>query len=105
MALVTYHVRLYHLKLYPLEALEVGIGAPFAKPRAALSTAHAAADKVTHDKNVIFTRNAAKRDAALHNPSRILYNTCVSIIIQRLRHIGLYSPAKNLYNPNPKPQP
>jgi hypothetical protein len=50
MAVVTYHVRLYHLKLYPLEALEVGIRAPFAKPRAALSTARAAADAVLHTK-------------------------------------------------------
>ena len=34
----------------------MGIGAPIAKPRAALSAAHTAADKVAHDKNVIFHR-------------------------------------------------
>jgi len=63
MAFLTYDVRLGRLKLYPLEALKVGIGAPIAKPRAALGAARAAPDTVLHasgsDKNVIFIRNAA----------------------------------------------
>ena len=66
MAVVAYDVRLGAPKLYPLEALKLGIGAPVAKPRAALGAAHTAANAVLrHDKIVGeeiglgFKRNAA----------------------------------------------
>ncbi len=59
MAFLTYDVRFRDLKLYPLEALKVGIGVPVAKPRTALGTAQAAPNTVAHDNNVIFIQNAA----------------------------------------------
>lgn len=63
MTFLTYDWRFRHTKLYALEALKVGIGAPLAKARTALGAAHTAADNVTHptltDKNVILQRNAA----------------------------------------------
>ena len=66
MALLTDDLRLGDPKLYPLEALKVGIGVPFAKPRAALGAAHAAANTVLHDKIV----NSDTRWAELGQPGR-----------------------------------
>ena len=48
MTFVTYDRRFRDTKLYALEALKVGIGAPLAKPRTALGAAHTAADNASH---------------------------------------------------------
>jgi hypothetical protein len=76
MALVAYDVRLEDSKLYPLEALKVGVGAPVAKPRTALGAAHTAADTVLHNNNVISQKNETWPWPNTLNAPRILYTTC-----------------------------
>jgi hypothetical protein len=76
MALVAYDVRLKDSKLYPLEALKVGVGAPVAKPRTALGATHAAADTVLHNNNVISRKNETWPWPNTLNAPRILYTTC-----------------------------
>jgi hypothetical protein len=76
MAFLTYDVRFGDTKLYPLEALKVGVGAPVTKPRTALGAAHAAADKVSHGNNVISRKNETWPWPNTLNAPRILYTTC-----------------------------
>ena len=75
-AFVAYDVRLEDLKLYPLEALKVGVGAPVAKTRTALAAAHAAADTVLHYNNDISRQNETWPWPNPLNARRILYTTC-----------------------------
>ena len=90
MAFLTDYLRLWYRKLYPFEALKVGIGVPFAKPRAALGAARAAPNTVLHDKIV----NSDTRWAELGQPWAILDNTCAPIVLQSLSQIGLCYPGK-----------
>jgi hypothetical protein len=76
MAFLTYDVRLGDLKLYPLEALKVGVGAPVAKPRTALGAAHAAADTVLHYNKCNSRQNETWPWPNPLNARRILYTTC-----------------------------
>ena len=84
MTFLTYDRRLRRLKLYLLEALKVGIGAPLAKPRTALGATHTAADNVAHptltDKNVIFATQRAKLSSAAHLACTLpntVHHTCI----------------------------
>ena len=85
MAIVTYDWRFRDPKLYALEALKVGIGAPLAKPRTALGATHTATDNVAHptltDKNVIFPTHCPVLPT-WPVPYLILYTTHVLISFQ-----------------------
>ena len=63
MTFVTYDRRFRDPKLYPLEALKVGIGAPLAEPRAALGAADAATNSVPRHLAKLI-RLGVKRNAA-----------------------------------------
>ena len=63
MTFLTYDRRFRDTKLYALEALKLGIGAPLAKPRTALGAAHTAADNVQRHLAKLI-RLGVKRNAA-----------------------------------------
>jgi hypothetical protein len=85
MAFVTYDARFWAPKLYALEALKVGIGLPFAKPRAALGAAHAAPNAVLHDKIV----NSDTCSAELGQPWANIYTAYARMVLQSLSQIRL----------------